>query len=438
MQGSISLRDYQQLAVESVLRQWRSTYGWKPCVLSISTGGGKSVVIAEIARRVSPAPVLLLQPSKEILEQNYEKLLKVGFPESDLRVCSASAGSWKIGGQITLATIGTIAKWAEHCKHFEYVIIDESDTVPIDRSNSQYLKFLNELNPKGIVGLTATPFRNVIYSGGMFEEPNIYCRPLTRIHTNIVKEKDSENKTFKYGEWFWSGGIIFKCEMKYLQSKGHLSPTNYYIAETDWSFVRDSIGRVDYETTQMTKWMDIEANTSRFTQAVQWCIDHGYRTIVFSPTVAMNERLADIISVLQTKSGLLSAVETMDSEHDSKKSREAKMERFRSGETQFLVNVGMVGRGVDVPAVDAVIMCRPTKSLALYMQYVGRCLRIDPMNPDKVATILDLSGNVERFGPVEEVMLGLAKIKGKTKQAITIVPGAPGTGSPRKVWERVG
>lgn len=415
------LRDYQQEAVDRLWEYWGQG-NKKPCILQLSTGAGKSWVIAEIVRRLN-APVLVLQPSKEILEQNYEKLLLAGISKEDVYVCSASANSWMIG-KITLATIGTIKKHASTCKNFAAIVVDECDIVNNDTADGQYLSFFNELPDTPIVGLTATPWRNQSFAGKN-GDPCVYCRPLTRIYTR------NGDKTPR-GQWFWTGGIIYKCEIPYLQSIGFLAKTQYYEAETDWSFLNQYPGRVDFDTEEMTRWMDFDSNMSRFHQAVKWCKDNNLKTIVFAPNIKMNFQLAECIMTGGAK------VRTMDSLNDNRKSRQQKMDDFRAGKFQFLVNVGMVGRGVDVPSVDAVILARPTKSLSLYMQYVGRCLRSDPNNPNKVARILDLSNNVARFGKVEDV--ALEKEKRPTRYGgmydtdiITI-----GLGGRRYKWETVG
>lgn len=385
------LRTYQQGCVDELEKYWQKTT--KPCIIQLATGGGKSHVIAEIANKAD-GPVLVLQPTKEILEQNVEKLLATGYDRRLVSVCSASAGSWKINMNekgVTFATIGTIAKHHERCQHFSTIIIDEVDCVPTERKDSQYMKFLNSL-PKHIriVGFSATPWRNVVYAT-RFQDPKIFCRPMTRIPCR-------DGAGTNLGMWVWNK-IIYRCGIADLQALGYLSKTQYFVAETDWSFVRDVPGRMDYDTTDMMKWVDIEDNTSRFTQAVKWCMDRNLKVIVFTPNIDMNFRLVRVIEALG------GTAECMDSDNDTKISRTNKMKDFREGKFQFLVNVGMVGRGVDVPSVDAVILCRPTKSLSLYMQFVGRCLRIDPDNPNKTAYILDLSGNVERFGYVEDVQL---------------------------------
>lgn len=396
------LRDYQQEAVDTLFKYWGDKEFSHPCILQLSTGAGKSWVIAEIVRRLQQ-PVLVLQPTKEILEQNYEKLELAGVPRNYISICSASAGGWEIGG-ITLATIGTIAKHFDKCKHFKAIVIDECDVVNNNDADGQYLGFFNALRNSGvapkIVGLTATPWRNQNFLDGL-GNPSVYCRPLTRIFTK-------GGKGTPHTEWFWKGGVIFKCEIPFLQERGYLAPTQYYEAETDWSFVNNLPGRVDFDTNEMTKWLEFDKNMSRFHQAVRWCMENNLKTIVFTPNIDMNFRLAECI----TAGG--GVAKTMDSNNDTRKSRQQKMDDFRADKFQFLVNVGMVGRGVDVPSVDAVLLCRPTKSLSLYMQYVGRCLRPDPNNPDKVARVLDLSGNVARFGKVEDVKLMKEKALSRT------------------------
>lgn len=296
------------------------------------------------------------------------------------------------------------------------------DVVPCDKANSMYMKFLNELPNARIVGLTATPWRNQVFAR-LYDTPNIVCRPVTRIHCN-------GGKGTHLGEWVW-GRVIYRCGIKALQNMGFLSPTKYFEAETDWSFVKDSPGRSEYELEQMSQWMDIDENLSRFHQSIAWCMKNGLKAIVFTPNVNMNFELAAHIR------GLGGTAATMDSNNDSKQSREAKMRDFRAGKFQFLVNVGMVGRGVDVPSVDAVVLCRPTKSLSLYIQAVGRCLRLDPERPDKTAYILDLAGCMKRFGKAEDVeLVRIDKVTESgwqyKQEAIKIIKN----GKP-KLWDKV-
>jgi DNA repair protein RadD len=76
--------------------------------------------------------------------------------------------------------------------------------------------------------------------------------------------------------------------------------------------------------------------------------------------------------------------------------RQAAMQRFKEGKTLILCNVDLFSEGVDVPAIEAVALLRPTQSLALYLQQVGRALR--PAPGKEYAVILDHAGNCRRFG----------------------------------------
>lgn len=417
----MALRDYQKDCVDELFKYWEKSN--RPCIVQLATGAGKSHVIAEIVNRLKE-PVLVLQPTKEILEQNCQKLVDTGFDVRKISVCSASAGSWMINKYVTFATIGTIAKHVDKCQHIGTIIIDEVDCVPTNDANSQYVKFLNACHVGSrIVGLTATPWRNVVFAK-RFQEPRVYCRPMTRIHCH-------DGDGTRLGCWIWNK-VIYRCSIADLQKRHFLSETKYYIAETDWSFVRDVPGRMDYDVNDMMKWVDIEDNTSRFTQGIKWCMDNKLKTIIFTPSIDMNFRLKRVIEKLGGKA------ECMDSDNDTKISREAKMQDFRNGKFQFLVNVGMVGRGVDVPSVDCVMLCRPTKSLSLYMQFVGRCLRKDPDNPDKIAYVVDLAGNVERFGRVEDIKLVCQEATTDSgykynKEVITYRPDGKST----RVYDRV-
>ncbi len=409
------LRDYQQKAVDELFKYWEKNT--RPCMLQLATGAGKSHIIAEIVNKVGE-PTLVLQPTKEILEQNLEKLNAIGIYPT---VCSSSAGDWKISN-ITLATIGTVRSWVEYCHRFKVIVVDEADVVPNDRADSMYLEFFDDLSDAKIVGLTATPWRNQTFQR-QYEDPRVYCRPVTRIHTNGGEHTAR-------GAWFWNK-IIYRCSIADLQEMGYLSPTTYYAVPTDWSFIEDVPGRVEYEMEQMTQWVDVQENTSTFTKAIKWCMDNNLKTIVFSPNVNMNFQLNNVITSLG------GASTTLDSTYDNRKTREAKMNALRSGEVQFLVNVGMVGRGVDVPSVDCVIWCRPTKSLSFWVQGVGRCLRVDPNKPDKMAFIIDLTENMKRFGKAEDVTI--EKVDSISRNGLPYKMDAimMKKGKRKVVWDRV-
>lgn len=86
-----------------------------------------------------------------------------------------------------------------------------------------------------------------------------------------------------------------------------------------------------------------------------------------------------------------------------KKERERILQAFKAGEIPVVANVGVLTTGFDYPELDTVVMARPTMSLAMYYQIVGRCIRPHPSK--QAAWLVDLCGNVRRFGRVEDLRL---------------------------------
>lgn len=115
----------------------------------------------------------------------------------------------------------------------------------------------------------------------------------------------------------------------------------------------------------------------------------GARMVLFAWSVESSKLLADAFR----RAGV--AAEHVDGDTDPG-FRDLCMERFRAGEVRVLCNVDLFGEGVDVPAIEAVALLRPTQSLALYLQQVGRALRPSPGK--RHAVILDHAGNCRRFG----------------------------------------
>src|SRR3990167_1464895 len=148
------LRTYQQAAVDAgVAYLTDEALKGRHGIIVQPTGAGKSLVIANIVARL-PGPCVVLQPSKEILEQNAAKLASYGFHAA---IFSAAFGRREIG-RITLATIGSVVRYAEAFREIPFVLIDECHT-GTSAKGGQMLEFLSVLENARICGLTATPFR---------------------------------------------------------------------------------------------------------------------------------------------------------------------------------------------------------------------------------------------------------------------------------------
>ena len=115
----------------------------------------------------------------------------------------------------------------------------------------------------------------------------------------------------------------------------------------------------------------------------------GRRMVAFTWSVASSVELADRFSAAGIPAEHVDGTTSMHN-------RDAAMSRFRRGETMVLTNVDLFGEGLDVPAIEAVALLRPTQSLGLYVQQVGRALR--PAPGKSHAIILDHAGNALRHG----------------------------------------
>ena len=153
--SKIVLREYQTAALEKILWAKNANLEGNELIV-IPTGGGKSLVIASLAHLLNE-PILILQPSKEILEQNLGKLLQY-VDRSDIGVYSASMNERTIG-KFTFATIGSIYKKPELFRHFRLIIIDECHLVNPKSLGSMFTSFLREVGFPKVVGITATPYR---------------------------------------------------------------------------------------------------------------------------------------------------------------------------------------------------------------------------------------------------------------------------------------
>ena len=126
-----------------------------PSIIVAPTAFGKSIVIASIAKEVGER-LLVIQPSKELLEQNYNKFIGLGGEAS---IYSAAMGEKEIGN-VTYATIGSIVKVARKFKEMGItkVIIDECDRFPRE-PNGMLRRFLKGAGITHTLGLTATPLK---------------------------------------------------------------------------------------------------------------------------------------------------------------------------------------------------------------------------------------------------------------------------------------
>lgn len=356
------LRDYQQEATDSGIEFFNDKKDKSNSIIVIPTGGGKSLVVANIAKQLD-GNTIVFQPSKELLEQNFEKYVSYGEYAT---IYSASKGIKKVS-KVTFATIGSVVKKPELFKDFKYCIIDECHKVSPDKS-SMYSTFLNELNIK-ILGLTATPIRLKSYN---------YPVP----HSKLGMLNRQRPRTFsKY---------IHITQIKELVEKNFFAPTKYVSIDFDKSTLRVNSTGADFTEISISKALSEQGINDKIIHYAKEAIKKGRKHIlIFTPLVADAEYIASQLN------GHYVCGKT------KKKERELILNAFKSGEIKVIANVGVLQIGFDFPALDTIILGRPTMSLALYYQMIGRGVR--PFSSKEYCLILDLVGNFDTFGRVEDL-----------------------------------
>jgi DNA repair protein RadD len=368
------LRPYQTQMSDRIIAAFAKG---KPFVAQAATGAGKSLIIAELCHRLG-VPVLVLQPTKELLEQNYAKLKTYGL---DATIYSASMNSKVVGDGVVFATIGSIHRVPHLFAHFQYIVVDECDVVNPKAMEGMYQNFFQAIGATNICGLTATPYRMV--NTYKWDNGNLYTTAVLRVITSIGR--------------FWSGGLVSKIETQELIDQGYLAPIKYRSDSDDFhDLVVNSTG-ADYTATSLEKWGD--RKMLRIADYVQWLDPHCQRNLVFCTSVAQTSRLKDELEAR----GILSVIVTADT---PPRDRAQAVEMFRNGDVKHLLNVGVFLAGFDVPQLDSIVFARPTTSLRVWYQAVGRGVRLDPDRPDKMLRVFDLAGATRKMGRVETIRLG--------------------------------
>lgn len=357
-----TLRNYQKRAVYDIVNHYHN-YS-KPGYVVIPTGGGKSLVIAEAIRQLGDLPTLVLQPSVELLKQNFAKYISQGGKAS---LYSASVDS-KVVDHVTYATVGSIKSIPHKFRHIKMVLIDECHlhTNP----GGMMDKFIKKL-PKGvvIVGFTATPIRLKAYGGyqGNYSQLNM----LHRLRPKFFSK------------------CIHVTQLSELYDAGYLSPMRF----TSYGFDRTGlkIKGSDFDQDSVEKELKRQGRTDFAIKLIEESLRRGKkRILVFTPTVGTSYYLKDHIP----------EIEVVSSE-TKKKDRERIVEDFREGRTRVVSNFGTLVVGFDVPEIDLIIMMRPTQSYAVYYQMCGRGIRIAPGK--ELCDLVDLSGNYKDFGDFQRL-----------------------------------
>lgn len=340
-----------------------------PSIIVAPTAFGKSVLISYVANSINDK-ILVIQPSKELLEQNYSKLLLLG---GEAKIFSASMGVKEIGN-ITYSTIGSIYKLGHTFKKLGItkIIIDECDRFP--RSPHGMLrKFIKDAKITHVLGLTATPLKLKTMSGSFMRDSSF----------SILRML-----TTRSGEGMFFKKIIHITQIQDMVKLGFWTKLIYKSTDFDTSMLTYNSTGAEYTDRSI----DIAFASNNIEDRILESINmHPERKsiLIAVPSVADAHRLSKITPNSKAVWG------EMD-----KKERAKVIDQFKNGEIRVVYQVNVLSVGFDHPGLDMIISARPTASLSWWYQFVGRATRIHPDKKD--AIVLDLVGNLDKFGRVEE------------------------------------
>lgn len=357
-----TLRPYQEKAVQDALDWIKRTPRGGAGIITIPTGGGKSLCVSELAIR-SGRPIVQLCPSKELLGQNYAKFISYG---EEAAIYSASFGKREVS-KVTFATIGSIINDPEPFKKagVKTLIVDECHFASA-KSNQTY-DFCRKVGITHVIGLTATP---VVLLPGMFSSQ---LKMMNRTRKSFYKD------------------IIHVTQIKELTDNGFWSKINYIQGAKlkEHMLQLNSTGRefTDYSVRMYNEQNDV---FSKMANAAHELRRSGRKKILIfvqfvEDAYALSLKIPGSVVV---HGGL------------SDKDRDTAVDGYKNGDYWCAINVNVLGTGFDDPLIDGIVHGRLTNSVGIWYQHVGRGVRIHPRKAD--VDLIDFSGNFKRFGRVED------------------------------------
>ena len=363
----------------------------EPSIIVAPTAFGKSIVIASIAKEVGER-MLVIQPNKELLEQNYNKFIGLGGTAS---IYSAAMGEKEIG-EVTYATIGSIVNIAPKFKELGItkVIIDECDRFPRE-PNGMLRRFLNGAKITHVLGLTATPLK-------LQNNLNQFKEPYSKLV--MLTSKSKKGIFFKH--------IIHVAQIQEMVDMKFWSPLYYESYDFDTGeLVYNSTG-AEYSDASIKRAYKNQNIGQKIIKKIQSLYDRK-SILVAVPSIDEAKELA---SQLPSCEAVYSDMPTSE--------RNRIVEEFKSGKIRIVIQVNILSVGFDHPELDCIITGRPTASMSWWYQFVGRVTRIHPNKRDGL--VVDFVGSVPKFGRVEDLYFKFVdnewKLFGEDKKLITGIP----------------
>lgn len=390
------LRPYQQEAVQATLKHFRESKS--PAVVVLPTGAGKSLVIAELAR-LARGRVLVMAHVKELIEQNHAKYLSFGLQAG---IYSAGLDRKETDQKVIFGSIQSIARATDDFfENFSLLVIDECHRVSVD-GDTQYFQVISKLQKMNpglcILGLTATPYRLVL---GWIYEFNSHRKLL----------QTSSERFFKK--------CIYELSIRYMIKNKYLTPPvkiDSPVACYDFSSLK--LNGTHYVHAQVEQLLKDQKRITPLIikNIVDMSVDRQ-GVMIFTSSVS------HAIEIMKCLPPFVSALVVGDTATEE---RDEVIEAFKEKKLKYLVNVSVLTTGFDAPHVDVIAILRPTESVSLYQQIVGRGLRLSPGKTD--CLVLDYTGqDHDLFSPeIDE--------NKPVKESVNVEVPCPSCGTINNFW----
>lgn len=363
-------RPFQQEAHDLVMSSWKKSTN--PIVIDATTGAGKSVIIAMIAKSLHDISggkrVLCLAPSAELVSQNAAKYEAIG---EQCSIYSASI-SKSLRHQVVFATEGTFKKVAARLgSEFAGVIIDECHNM--GNTIKDIISDMKSSNPNlRVCGLSATPYR--LGTGFIYRvEPDGKSLP-----DDVCKDP-------------YFHQCVYKITARELIDMGYLTPlraADINVSGYDTSALKVQSNGQYSSATIKAAFEGWGRKTSGIVADIIAQTQEATGVMIFAATV---QHADEVMASLHPDNARLITGKTPKSE------RAEVIRAFKNGEFLYLVNVAVLTTGFDAPNVSHVAILRATESVSLLQQIMGRAMRL--YDGKEEAIILDYAGNIDKHMP---------------------------------------
>lgn len=349
----MKLRPIQQQAIDSTLASFKR--GGTYHLVQAPVAFGKTIFASALMRsslEKYSVKCIFLAHLTELVQQTHDKFIQVAPDLASKTAIFSSSLAQKDVGDITIGSRQSVARGLKNFGKVHLIICDECHLMSEEGQWDKIFNHFLALNPRlRIVGLSGTPFR--LGSGFIYGEGKRWDEP------------------------------CFKTGMEEMIKMGYLSKFRYKVkVVADLSGIPKVGGELHQG--QMGEVMSEGSHMGSVKKAIDEHAKDRKHIIVFAVNIYHAERLAEFLGCECVHSRLGADL------------WRKRVDAFKSGEQRILVNVSQLSIGFDAPETDCVIMARKTLSPALYVQKIGRGLRVAEGKKDCV--ILDLVGNYFEHG----------------------------------------